>query len=240
MSWEKQTAPKLTLGILHKETVDTNMILNALTLDRPGWPSNIMFESGRPYDVSRNNIATRCLENGSEWCFMWDSDLMIPSFAITRLINHNLPIVGGLYDRRHPEIWPEVFRDVGKGVLAPLSKKEVTAKSVQGVFDVDAIGAGCLLIHRRVFETLKDHVPLRRFSVVGPPPGEIKFYEFFKWGIGREEDAGQPQYSEDLTFCMLARKYGFKIFCDAVVKCTHIVNMGIIDGQVTWLPLQGG
>jgi hypothetical protein len=89
-----------------------------------------------------------------------------------------------------------------------------------------------------VFEILKEHVPRRTFKVVGPPPAEVKFYEFFKWGIGRE-DASQASYSEDLTFCMLARKYGFKVCCDPVVKCTHIVPMGITDGQVGWLPLTG-
>jgi len=239
MSWEKQTSPKIVIGILHKETVDTNMIYNALMLERPGWRSSIFFESGRPYDVARNNVATRCLEMGAEWCFFWDSDVMISPFAMTRLTSHNLPIIGGLYYRRHPEIWPQVFRDAGGGVLNPITKKEVDMLSVQGIFEVDAIGAGCLLIHRKVFEVLKDHVPKRSFRVVGPPPGEIKFYEFFKWGIGRE-DGSEPTYSEDLTFCMLAKKHGFKIFCDPLVKCTHIVPMGITDGQVNWLPLSGG
>jgi hypothetical protein len=238
MSWEKETKPKILIGILHKETVDTNMIYNALMLERPGWRSIIQFESGRPYDIARSNCATRCLESGAEYLFFWDTDLLIPSFAITRLTSHSLPIVGGLYYRRHPDIWPQVFRNTGNGVLNPISKKEVDALSMQGVFEVDAIGAGCLLIHRRVFEVLKEHVPQRSFKVVGPPPGEIKFWEFFKWGIGREENP-QPSYSEDLTFCMLARKYGFKIFCDPQVNCTHIVSMGIKDGQINWLPLSG-
>lgn len=240
MSWEKQTGPKIVIGILHKETVDTNMIYNALMLERPGWRSSIFFEAGRPYDVARNNVATRCLEMGAEWLFFWDSDMMIPPNAITRLVNHNLPIVGGLYYRRHPDIWPQVFRDVGGGVLNPISKKEVDIFTLQGsVFEVDAIGAGCLLINRRVLEVLKDHVPQRAFRVVGPPPGEIKFYEFFKWGLGRESGP-EPCYSEDLTFCMLAKKHGFKVCCDPLVKCTHIVPMGITDGQVNFLPLSGG
>lgn len=241
MSWERETKPRIVIGILHKDVVDTNMIYNTLMLDRPGWRSIVLFESGRPYDIARNNVATRCLESGAEWCFFWDSDLMIPSNAITRLTSYNLPIVGGLYYRRHPEIWPEVFRNIGKGVLSPISKKDVDMLSLQGgLFDVDAIGCGCLLIHRQVFEALKDHVPQRAFRVVGPPMGEIRFYEFFKWGIGREDSVDTPAYSEDLTFCMLAKKHGFRIVCDPLVNCTHIVTMGIKDGQLVWLPLQGG
>lgn len=238
MSWEKQTGPKIVIGMLHKETVDTNMLFNALTLERPGWPTMILFESGRPYDVARNNVATRCLESGAEWCFFWDSDLMIPPNTITRLTSHNLPIVGGLYYRRHPEIWPEIFRDAGGGVLNPILKREADIHSMQGqVFEVDGIGAGCLMIHRRVFEVLKEHVPLLSFSVAGPPPGQIKFYEFFRWGTGRDVKP-EPSYSEDLTFCITAKKYGFKVNCDPLVKCTHVAPMGIRDGQATWLPLQ--
>jgi hypothetical protein len=238
MSWEKEKGPKIVIGILHREIIDTNMLYNALMLERPGWRSLVLFESGRPYDIARSNVATRCLETGAEWCFFWDSDLLIPPNTITRLTSHNLPIVGGLYFRRHPEVWPEIFRDVGGGVLNAIPAKEVPFDGLP--FIVDGIGAGCLLIHRRVFEVLKEHVPLRSFKVVGPPPGEIKFYEFFRWGIGREDNPNQPSYSEDLTFCMLAKKHGFKIHCDPAVRATHILNVGIKDGQFTWLPLEGG
>jgi hypothetical protein len=240
-AWEQKKNLDLVIGILHTQTVDINMIFNTLTLERPGWKSQVIFESDRPYDISRNNIATRCLELGAEWCFFYDSDLIIPPNTITRLASHNLPIVGGLYYRRHPEIVPTVFRDVGKGVLSPIPKKEIDMMSpISTLIEVDAIGAGCLLIHRKVFEALKNKVPLRQIKILGPPAGNMHFYEFFHWGLGREEDPDQPSYSEDLSFCTLARKNGFKIFVDTIVKCTHITHMGIKDGQVQWLPLDGG
>jgi len=238
MAWEREKGPKIVLGILHKETVDTNMLYAALRLERPGWRTLVLFESGRPFDIARNNVATRTLETGAEWCFFWDSDLVIPPHTLIRLTSHGLPIVGGLYYRRHPEIWPEIFRDAGGGVLNPIPKNEVPEDG--SLMEVAGIGAGCLLIHRRVFEVLKEHVPLRSFRVAGPPPGEIKFYEFFKWGIGREESSEQPNYSEDLTFCMLARKHGFKIICDTGVRSLHLAAMVIKNGQVTWPPLEGG
>lgn len=239
MSWEQKNNLELVIGILHTSTVDINMLFNVLTLERPGWRSQVIFESGRPYDISRNNIATRALELGAEWCFFYDSDLIIPPYTITRLASHQMPIVGGLYYRRHPEIMPSVFRDVGKGVLTPIPKKEIDAQAGFNLIEVDAIGAGCLLIHKRVLETLKNVVPLKNFNIVGPPPANMHFYEFFKWGLGRD-DAAEPSYSEDLTFCTLARKNGFRIFVDPLVKCTHITHMGIKDGQVSWLPLDGG
>lgn len=266
MSWELKNKLDIVIGILHTQTVDANMLLSTLMLDRPGWKTQVFFESGRPYDVSRNNIATRALELGAEWCFFYDSDLLIPPNTITRLASHNMPIVGGLYDRRHPEITPSVYRDIGKGVLAPIPKKEIDAQiPFNTLIEVGAIGAGCLLIHRKVFEVLKDKVLFQNFNIIGPPPSTMHFYDFFHWGIGRgqidiEKEAKEkfktetptpeqikkvseethPGYSEDLTFCVLARKYGFKIFVDTTIKCTHIAHMGIIDGQIRWLPLEGG
>jgi len=242
MAWEKRKGPFLVIGMLHKEICDTNMIYSALSLDRPGWNTLVLFESGRPYDVARNNIATRALDVGAEWCFYWDSDMVIPPNTLTRLTSHELMIVGGLYDRRHPEIWPEIFRDAGGGVLDPIPRSQIPEPSAlpQGLMEVDGIGAGCLLVHRRVFEFLKEKVPLRTFSVRGPPPGEIKFYEFFRWGVGRDPGSEGPSYSEDLTFSVLARKHGFKIFCDTFVKPMHLAPMAIKDGKVTWTPLEGG
>lgn len=238
MSWEQQKKLQLVIGILHKEVVDINILYAALRLERPGWRSLILFESGRPYDIARNNVATRCLESGAEWCFFLDSDIMIPHDAILKLVNHNLPIVSGVYYRRHPEIWPEVFRDVN-GVLTPIPKHQLPDGVV---FEVDGVGMGCCAIHRRVFEVLKQEgAPLRTYRVAGPPPGEIKYYDFFSWTIGREPNPEEPhQYSEDLTFCKRVKKAGFKIHVDPTVKCGHIAPMMIKDGIVTWTPLESG
>lgn len=235
MSWQIEKSPRLVIGILHKESVDINMLYAALRLERPGWRSLIIFESGRPYDIARNNVATRTLESGAEWCFFWDSDVLIPSNAIVQLTSHNLPIISGLYYRRHPQIWPEIFREVN-GVLTPIRQNQIPNIA----FEVDGVGMGCTLIHRKVFEVMKEQgAPLRSFRVAGPPPGEIKFYDFFSWGIGRGETE-QHRYSEDLTFCVRARKAGFKIYCDPIVKAGHLAPMMIKDGIVKWTPVEAG
>jgi hypothetical protein len=241
MSWETQSNPFLTIGILHQTShVYPEMLLAAMRLERPGWRTSVIFQSDAPIDISRSIIATQALKNGSTWLFFWDSDIIIPSYALTRLVSHNLPIVSGLYYRRHPQVFPEAFKYDEHGIYRPLTVEEIQMLTSTGnpLIEVDGCGAGCLLIHRTVLERLKDKVPLRRVAHRGPPPAKFEYYEFFSWQMGRVE-AG-PSYSEDLAFCDLARKEGFKIYVDTKVSCGHLTKMAIKDGAVRWSPLETG
>jgi len=240
MSWETQSNPFITIGILHQTShVYPDMLLAALRLERPGWRTSVFFESDSPIDISRSKIATQALKNGSTWLFYWDSDLLIPSYAITRLVSHNLPIVSGLYYRRHPQVFPEAFRYDEHGIYKPLTVEEIQTHTSMGntLIEVDGCGAGCLLIHRSVLEKLKDKVPLRRIAHRGPPPATFEYYEFFSWQMGRVNSG--PSYSEDLAFTDLAKKEGFKIYVDTKVSCSHLTKMAVKDGIQNKNPNKG-
>ncbi len=183
-----------------------------------------------PYDHSRNVAAKECLESGAEWLFFIDSDVLVPQHTLERLLMHRLPIVGGLYYRRHPNTHAEVFRFApGSTQLDPIPDYSLQP----GLNEVDGIGCGCLLIHRRVFEAL-----IPRVKKLTIPSGGTNFemYEFFKYSI-----AEPPFTSEDLTFCILAREAGFKIYCDTTISCGHILStMQLKDGRPQWTPLELG
>jgi len=68
---------------------------------------------------------------------------------------------------------------------------------------VEAIGTGCLLIKRHVFEKVK--VPWFEYQWNGDPDGKM--------------------ITEDLVFCEKAKKLGFKIYCDGTIKCGHVGSM---------------
>ncbi len=67
------------------------------------------------------------------------------------------------------------------------------------------IGAGCLLISRRVFETM-------------PEP----------YFFSPEQD-----YTEDTHFCFEAKKAGFTIYVDTTVKCKHDTMTTIEESTFT-------
>jgi hypothetical protein len=69
------------------------------------------------------------------------------------------------------------------------------------IMQVGYIGAGCLLIHRHVFEMLQ--------------------FPWFKWELDIDNINGK---SEDFYFCEKARDAGFKIWADTSLQCGHVIT----------------
>lgn len=170
--------------------------------------------TGKPFDHARNTACQLALENGFEWLFFLDSDVLAPPDAILRLRNHRLPIVSGMYCRRSPPHAVPVMIKNGNWF---------TSFTPGEVVEVDLVGAGCLLIHRTVLEKFHPIDPARnkrwfdwRVDMAGlVPPGEA--------------------LSEDFSFNHFARKQGWKILVDTGVRCKHV---GLAEADLgTFLPL---
>jgi len=169
---------------------------------------NFSFPSGMPFDHARNTAVEAALKNGFTWLFFVDDDVVLPADAFVRLAGHQLDIVSGLYVRRSPPVCkPVMLRETeqivsGEPVKAAHHIEEFTPGSV---IEADLVGAGCLLIHRRVLERLWQ-----------PLEGRL-----FRWMLEGHVPAGQ-RCSEDFWFCREARKAGFRIHVDTGVQCGHI------------------
>jgi len=167
-----------------------------------------------PVDIARNQMVNN-LER--EWLFMFDADEIVPPEALMRLLSWNLPIVSGIVflshiDRPAPAIYQYAHRKQGKhyyqakmtevddyltrhkdeqgkdiGVVLPTTREEL--------IECDAVGTGCLLVHRSVFEAIK-------------PPYFVL-------------NSGGRASGEDFSFCRKAKRAGFKIFADPGVLCGH-------------------
>jgi hypothetical protein len=84
-----------------------------------------------------------------------------------------------------------------------------------GLMQVDYVGAGCLLISRKVLETLQ--------------------YPWFFWSRNDPRIPLKERISEDLYFCKKAREAGFQIYLDASVRCLH-VGLGSAQVGGTFIP----
>jgi len=171
---------------------------------------------------SRNKIAEKFLETDARWLFMLDDDI-IPSIGrsawyrawvasarnaqeqplqrhiLHRLIGSGKTLVGGAY----------FGRQEGGKLLCSNQNLEADARAfADKVMPVDWIGAGAMLIHRRVFEDMKEKYPELKSKIAGVP---------FNYFQPAEDGAG-----EDIAFCKRAKACGHQPHIDLGVPLAHV------------------
>jgi intein/homing endonuclease len=145
-------------------------------------------------------------------CFFLDDDVMPPPDTIPRLIAHEKDIVSGLYFRRAEPIQPVMLRD---GKPKPTFILDYQPGQV---VEADLVGAGCLLIHRRVLEALQKN--------------------WFEWKLGRDDEIPEEERaSEDFVFARKAKRAGFQIYVDTGIQCFH-AGYGRSDARGQFVPLE--
>jgi hypothetical protein len=186
--------------------------------------------------VARNELANRFLNSTADWSFWIDSDVFVPygkadtflsysgakkghSFAthntLLRLMSHHQPLVGGVYSGRfkgspltiQPDLQPRSVNDTR------ISQSLREGKPAGGLQPVEWVAAGLMLVHRKVFETIRAKVPWK-------PPFPGAYYPFF---------VQTDQVGEDVYFCNLAKSVGAQPLLDTEVRAGHI-GLGI------WMP----
>ncbi|MDO9334284.1 MAG: hypothetical protein Q7T57_07170 [Dehalococcoidales bacterium] len=164
--------------------------------------------TGLPWGEGRTQAAYDCLNRGYQWLFFLDSDNIAPQGGLMRLLSHRLPIVSALYHQKFPtwtglevKYLPCMFHE-GRDDKGNPRTVEVTDFQYGQLVEVAYAPAGCLLIHRSVFE---------RMLASG-----IK--RFFEWTLTAENPQGR---SEDFDLCTKARSIGFKVMVDTGIQCIH-------------------
>ena len=209
-----QQIPRVSLGISYQYQVHARFWVSVMEWERyllttQGYlPAYYSSDHGL-MAASRNQTARSFLAaDSADWLWLVDSDIAFSPEASSRLLAVadpvERPIVTGAYwndfgDSGHCLTWC-VETDDGPGlvkVLPPANR----------LMELRSCGMGCTLIHRTVFEKLAelhrdDPWPWFGHDVDEPRPGEF------------------TRAGEDVTFCLRARKAGFKIVghCGVVVE----------------------
>jgi len=163
-----------------------------------------------PIDLARNVCVREFLKGDWEYLLFVDSDVEPPSNALEVLLAHDRDIVSAMV--------PTAKKDV-EGYLWPIPSaykrhgKELLPYFGEGLAQVDAVGAGCLLVKRVVFEKL-------------PAP-------WFK--LEYNGNLTEITRGEDFYFSDQARMHGFSIWVDYNVRCSHYTRHNLAASMGTLL-----
>ncbi|MCK9243666.1 MAG: glycosyltransferase [Candidatus Marinimicrobia bacterium] len=159
--------------------------------------------TGRPVDFNRNSLIRLFLSRKEfDYLLLIDSDIEPPLDCIERLLALDCPLASGCYP-----VW------MHRGLRWALMNKDSDRRyrllerlpSLTEPFEVDAGGAGCLLIRRDVFEKVK--------------------WPWFKW-IEFEDGT---QESEDVHFFRKCNEAGLRVKVDPKIICNHFKIMNLVD-----------
>lgn len=166
----------------------------------PGLGTHKFQTTGKPISLARNEMTRDALGFPEITHLLWvDDDMEFPAHALKRLLEHDVPIVGGLCHSRHFPYHPilgKVHHDGRKYGFC----FEYPADQL---FEVDVTGGAFLLVKREVYEKL---------NAAG--------YELSWWN---ERDGA----SEDFSFCELARQVGYKVLVDTGLDIGHVAEIVI-------------
>lgn len=149
--------------------------------------------------ASRNVLRQKALDEGYDYFFSLEQDVIPPPDGLKRLLSYNEKIISGIYTKNY-SIVDEQDREVGRQEL-PLvwvfdhnKIRQLTMRELNPARLIQAVltGVGCILIHRSVLEKIE-----------------------FRW------DPAHKGF-DDTFFCKDAQKHGFKIFADTGLLCEHL------------------
>lgn len=151
-----------------------------------------------PFAAARNTVVQGVLDSAPDadgifWC---DSDVILPTHAVTSLVDAGKDFITGIYFQRRPPHWPLIshFNPTG-GLDKQGTFNWFTAWPENVVAPIDGCGFGCVLTSTAMLKAM------------APGP----WFEFKK-------------YSEDFDFCLRAARSGFQLHVHTGVLCGHLAD----------------
>lgn len=156
-------------------------------------PFQLNMLMGSEVAMQRQQLAEEALESGCTHILWLDSDMQFPVDILDIMLAHDKDIIALNYSTRVEPHKPVAFTNEDN-----LNDRLV---STTGINNVVAVGMGCMLVKRKVFDTMD----LPYFSV--------------EWNEDYSNLMG-----EDLYFCNKARYFGFEVHVDNELsnKIAHV------------------
>lgn len=194
--------PSVMVAIPNMGDIRTDLMLRVISWSRGH--KMILFppQNYSPVSVARNLCVAAFLRGGYDYLFFVDADTVPPIDAIDKLLATGKKIISGVTCnlklcedgllRPAPMVMNYVNKNNREDGLMPILKPS-------GVEQVDAFGMSCCLIHKSIFDGMKE------------PWFEEQFVP---------KDGKKP-IGEDIMFCNKLSDMGEKLYADFSIHCDH-------------------
>jgi len=175
---------------------------------KAGWTSVFRPRAGESLICrARQNDLVEFMQNGADFLFSVDDDVLLPPDVLEILAGVNKDVVGGVYRLGYDNPVPAVrlpkdgpmWNDVmNKGMLTPALY----------------VSTGCMMVKRYIIEGMIEKYPDLHYRRNMTKDIAWALYQPFVY---------QLEYlSEDWAFCQRARDAGFEVWVHSGVRCGHM------------------
>lgn len=193
--------PKVLISVLHQGWIRPELTQRVALMESDERVDvEVLYTALRPSENNRNHTVRETLRGGFDWLLTIDHDIVPRSNPID-LIFWGKKIVGcacpvwNVVDPTYPLYF------VGMDKVDGGYKEH---KERAGLQKVDAVGSGCLLIHKDVLDVVEE-------------PFVRKF------------EGGFAVVGLDFYFCEKAIEAGFDVYCHYDYQCSHFREVDLLD-----------
>ena len=177
---------------------------------------NWKFETLAKVTVYKNTIINYCIDNGFDYLFLIDSDIVLDKRSLLQLLSDNVDIVSNVFWNQWKEngqltpqcFWiPDIYlQESSWNTLRPFNESHKIRMDTYeemknpGIYKVDGLGA-CTLVSRKALEA----------------------------GVNFTEIPNVKLLGEDRPFCIRAGVAGFELFMDTHYPAYHISKEIYLD-----------
>ena len=218
---QKEQAPKIYIAMACYDSVMINTMLSVTKLAKELTKAGLEWQIETiksPYvSKARNALTALFLRSEYDYLLFIDADVEFEPEAVIRMLVTKKDIILTPYRVKFPHDpnltkYSISFPDDNKVPILPGDLVEISEGP-----------AGLMLTHRKVFEFLMDSCP--SLKIKHPHKKESDPYLYNFWDTTFDIDQGLWR-GEDISFCRLARDYGFKIYANIKSRITHHGSYG--------------
>ena len=213
--------PKIYIAMACYDSVKINTMLSVTRLVKEFTKAGLEWQIETvksPYvSKARNALTALFLRSKYDYLLFIDADVEFNPEAVIRMLVTKKDIILTPYRVKFPQ-------DVNIAKYSVSFPDDKNVNILPGdLVEISEGPAGLMLIHRKVFEFLMDSCP--RLKIKHPFQKESDPYLYNFWDTTFDMDKGLWR-GEDISFCRLARDYGFKIYANIKSRTTHHGSYG--------------